>query len=212
MKYVVSDLHGCFYKFLKMLELINFSKKDELYILGDIIDRGNNSLDIYEYIISHENIHMIKGNHEDMCIKALEDNELDLWMYNNGDCTLKALMNKGVEYTKEFLKYIKNLPYYKVVDNYLLVHAGVYTPNNVDNNLVEVLDNFDEYTALWDRSNINKFQEIKNFKIICGHTPVQSIISPNHNSITYLNGKIYIDCGAVFPNGKLACLCLEFYV
>lgn len=37
-KYVMSDIHGCYDEFIKMLELISFSDKDELYILGDVID------------------------------------------------------------------------------------------------------------------------------------------------------------------------------
>ena len=44
MIYVMSDLHGQYNAFLKMLELINFTDEDELYILGDIIDRGPNPL------------------------------------------------------------------------------------------------------------------------------------------------------------------------
>ncbi len=40
MIYVMSDIHGEYDKYIKMLELINFSDEDELYILGDIVDRG----------------------------------------------------------------------------------------------------------------------------------------------------------------------------
>ena len=40
MIYVMSDIHGEYDKYIKMLELINFSNADELYVLGDIVDRG----------------------------------------------------------------------------------------------------------------------------------------------------------------------------
>ena len=36
------------------------------YILGDIMDRGPNSIDIYYFVQAMDNIHMIKGNHEIM--------------------------------------------------------------------------------------------------------------------------------------------------
>lgn len=36
----MSDLHGCYNKFIKMLDQIEFKNDDELYILGDILDRG----------------------------------------------------------------------------------------------------------------------------------------------------------------------------
>ena len=48
MKYVMSDLHGCYDKFIKMLEIINFNEQDELYILGDIFDRGSQPIKILE--------------------------------------------------------------------------------------------------------------------------------------------------------------------
>ena len=38
--YCISDIHGCFIEFNKMLRLINFQESDELYILGNIFDRG----------------------------------------------------------------------------------------------------------------------------------------------------------------------------
>lgn len=46
MTYVMSDLHGMYDKFIAMLEKIDFSDSDELFIIGDIIDRGN-ALSIY---------------------------------------------------------------------------------------------------------------------------------------------------------------------
>lgn len=38
--YVVSDLHGQYRIFLKLLEMVDFSENDQLYMLGDAIDRG----------------------------------------------------------------------------------------------------------------------------------------------------------------------------
>ena len=64
MKYAMSDIHGCYDEFIAMLNKINFSKEDELYILGDILDRGNKPIDILDYVIAHKNIYLIKGNHE----------------------------------------------------------------------------------------------------------------------------------------------------
>lgn len=40
MHYVVSDIHGYYDRYLKLLEVINFTDDDTLYILGDIVDRG----------------------------------------------------------------------------------------------------------------------------------------------------------------------------
>ena len=48
--YVLSDIHGNFEIFKRMLDKIQFNSHDQLYILGDICDRGPCSLDIYFYI------------------------------------------------------------------------------------------------------------------------------------------------------------------
>ena len=54
--YVLSDIHGNFEIFKRMLDKIQFNSHDQLYILGDICDRGPCSLDIYFYIQKFDNI------------------------------------------------------------------------------------------------------------------------------------------------------------
>ena len=70
MIYVMSDLHGEYDKFINMLNKIEFSSKDTLYILGDVLDRGEKSLEIIDYIRRPENnnIKLLMGNHEQFCI------------------------------------------------------------------------------------------------------------------------------------------------
>ena len=46
MVYVVSDLHGCYDKYKKLLERINLTENDSLYILGEIVDRGDGGMEI----------------------------------------------------------------------------------------------------------------------------------------------------------------------
>ena len=38
--YAISDIHGCYTEFMNVLETASFGDGDELYILGDIVDRG----------------------------------------------------------------------------------------------------------------------------------------------------------------------------
>lgn len=40
MYYAMSDIHGRFDKYKEMLSLIDFTPRDTLYVLGDVIDRG----------------------------------------------------------------------------------------------------------------------------------------------------------------------------
>lgn len=218
MIYVMSDLHGEYDKFISMLELINFSKEDTLYILGDIFDRGDNIIKILEYIWSSSNIFLIKGNHELMFESCYEDNSnLPIWFSNGGKKTFSEIVSRGQDFMDKVYRYIKRLPLIVLLDNFILVHAGLYLPSNYKDLSIDELINAqsDDY-LLWDRDFFNSDDFVEGYTVILGHTPTISI--NNDPSIIRKNGKILIDCGAVFKtyNGRLACLCLdnnkEYYI
>lgn len=219
MIYVMSDLHGCYDKFIQMLELIKFNSSDELYILGDIFDRGTEPLKILDHVLANKNITLLKGNHEKMYEEYYESGDASLWYCNGGQSTHTSMMKKDYIYLDSLYKYIKRLPIVKVVDKFILVHAGLYFPKDFDYLELEEFLKQEEDTCLWDRSNIGNEKKYRDYTVICGHTPVQSINNSNKDiKIKYAYGTIYIDCGCCFEkaNGKLACLRLndmkEFYI
>lgn len=219
----MSDIHGCYEKFIEMLKLINFCDKDELYVIGDIFDRGKRPLDIFNYITAHNNIHLIKGNHELMYEKFYKNRThgYDItWFFNGGQRTYIEIIKRGENFNDLLYKYISKLPLYKIVDNNILVHAGIQLPAEYNKlSIKEIMDMQEEETLLWFRDSIGHEKEIEGFNIICGHTPVQIIANSCENvKILNVKGTYYIDCGCVFSEakGKLACLRLEdkeeFYV
>jgi len=64
MVYVMSDIHGCYDKYEKMLRIICLGKEDTLYILGDVVDRGPAGMKILLDIAERENVILLKGNHD----------------------------------------------------------------------------------------------------------------------------------------------------
>ena len=62
--YVMSDIHGQFDALMRMLEQIGFTEEDELYILGDVIDRGSKSIECIKWIMEQDNVLTLLGNHE----------------------------------------------------------------------------------------------------------------------------------------------------
>ena len=46
MQYAVSDIHGCYDKYINLLRRIDLKDSDTLYVLGDMIDRGPDGLKI----------------------------------------------------------------------------------------------------------------------------------------------------------------------
>lgn len=104
--FVMTDLHGRYDLFLKMIEKINLSKKDLLIVTGDSCDRGNGSYSLYKWYVQKINenynvIHLI-GNHEDMMYKAQTIKRYkENWLWNGGEATIKSFFENYAEEEKE---------------------------------------------------------------------------------------------------------------
>lgn len=68
--YVISDIHGFYNRFMDLLNKVRFNQeKDELYILGDICDRGPHNKEMLEWAYEQSsNIHFLYGNHDDFLV------------------------------------------------------------------------------------------------------------------------------------------------
>lgn len=220
----MSDIHGCFDEFMNMLELIEFSDYDKLYVIGDVIDRGKEPLKVLDYIMNHSNITLIRGNHESFFTYCYENKEYNMWYLNGGKITHDSIMKRGKEYEDKVFKYLFQCKVMAIVEKYILVHASLNFPENYENmSFKEFLQVQNEDVCLWGRENIGAEKQFKDYTVICGHTPVQAIDcnirEPEDVKILYRKGTIYIDCGCCYgkeAGGKLACIRLndlkEFYV
>ena len=65
--YVIGDVHGCD----SLLQQIKLEPNDRLFIVGDLIDRGPNSLNVINIVKNNPAMLTVRGNHEDMCLKAI---------------------------------------------------------------------------------------------------------------------------------------------
>ena len=131
MIYLISDIHGYLDKFKELLEKIKFSEKDTLYILGDIVDRGPQVIDLIRFVMSHKNMKMILGNHEDMMLTYYETKksyDKALWYSNGGDVTDNEFRLLSSDEQKDILDYFSKLPveYNLEINNkqYNLVHGS----------------------------------------------------------------------------------------
>lgn len=70
--YIMSDIHGQYIAYSKMLNLIDFKDEDQLYVLGDVIDRGPDGIRIIRDIMNRDNAELILGNHEFMMLNAIK--------------------------------------------------------------------------------------------------------------------------------------------
>ncbi|MFA4852252.1 MAG: metallophosphoesterase family protein, partial [Bacteroidales bacterium] len=149
MKYAISDIHGMFDKFLLLLEKINFSDNDELYIIGDVIDRGDKPIETLEYIMNKPNMHLLMGNHEYWmlcCYDAYLQRKIypyelieakQVWMQNGGNVTLKQFQKLPREKQISIIKFLRKCPYYLIIDKFILCHAGIRMDEKFENKSVE---------------------------------------------------------------------------
>ena len=217
MIYVVSDIHGHFDKLEELLEKINFSMEDTLYILGDIIDRGPKILETVRKVMNTPNIKMILGNHEDMFLKSFESKNIfdeALWYQNGGGFTDLEFNKLDKEDLKNIVEYFKSLPIEIELEvnyqKFLLVH-GNYVPKSNKKYLTD-----SEYKAelVWSRV---KDWDVgpKDVIVILGHTPTYKYLGKDKPMSIYKKGNmIGIDCGLAtyykYPEiSRLGCLCIN---
>ena len=119
MVYAMSDLHGCYDLYIKMLEKIKFSDEDTLYILGDIVDRGPDGIKIYQDMMRRKNVIPILGNHDYTALRMFkkiynreEFDYLDLgykmWMMIGGEPTNNAFLELSEQEQLEIINYIND--------------------------------------------------------------------------------------------------------
>ena len=225
MTYVISDIHGCYREYRELLEKIAFGDDDELFVLGDAMDRGPEPVKVIQDLMERPNVTYILGNHDDMMCKALrklavdvtEENLMDLtdvdleafvhWLSQGGDTTMEQLKRLSRAERLDILDYLECASCYELLEKedelYILVHAGI---RNFDP--MKELDEYEPIDFLWERLDYSRrYFPSERIFLVTGHTPTQ-LIGDGQPLVYQNNGHIAIDCGCVF-GGKLAAYCIE---
>jgi serine/threonine protein phosphatase 1 len=75
--YVVGDLHGCYDLLQRVLNEVDFdTTRDRLFSVGDLIDRGPDSLKCLE-LLAEPWFYAVKGNHEDLMLEFFQSYRRD---------------------------------------------------------------------------------------------------------------------------------------
>lgn len=74
--YAIGDIQGCYQTFILLLNKIQFNpEQDELWLAGDLINRGEASLEVLEFALKYKkSIRCVLGNH-DLHFLAVESGE-----------------------------------------------------------------------------------------------------------------------------------------
>lgn len=137
MNYAISDIHGDFESYLSILRKIAFSERDVLHVLGDVIDRGSDSVKILLDMKERCNVSPLIGNHEYTALPLLRwiyenvpDDENDImelgkklsdmdeaarsalieWMNLGGSSTISEFTKISKETQKQLISYVEGFP------------------------------------------------------------------------------------------------------
>ena len=157
--YVVSDVHGFRDDFVHGLEDVDFSADDELWVLGDLLDRGPDGIGVVDFVRGLQEelpgaVHVLMGNHE---ILALGRHRFpgtkfeESWVINGG----RAADQEGL--TEDHVEWLATLPLMANVGDYLFVHSDTTeylawgsSVEDVNATVRDALADAADFDAHWD--------------------------------------------------------------
>ena len=227
MQYAVSDIHGCYDKYIQLLCRLGLKDSDTLYVLGDMIDRGPDGLKILMDISMRPNVVPFLGNHEYAALTCLpwlmeelteENTEPDVllwrlqstqgWISDGGETTIAEFRRLSTEARQDVLDILEDLTVYEEVKaggrEFVLVHAGLggFSPD-------KPLDDYQLDELILSRPEPGETYFPHKY-LVCGHTPTPYYTGtrPEDARIYRRDRLISIDCGCA-SGGPLGCICLD---
>lgn len=202
-RFVATDIHGCKLTFEALLDRLAFSRSDELYLLGDYVDRGPDSKGVIDTIWDYQKagyrIHCLRGNHEELVLRAAgrDYTLLERWLLTDGKATMDSFgVRDCADIPVEYLDWMRNLPWFFEVDHYIMVHAGL------DFRLEDPLSDISEMVWIRYWYDAIRYDWLGKRIILHGHTPIdRDDLAGQHRNLKkqqYLD----LDNGCVFAEPR----------
>lgn len=157
------DIHGCLEQLRRKLWHCGFDPwRDLLISVGDVIDRGPQSLRCLQLLEQHW-VRAVRGNHEQMAMDALASQQMSLWLMNGGDWFI-ALADNQQKQAKTALEKCQHLPFILEVHSrtgkHVIAHADY--PDDV----YEWQKDVDLHQVLWSRSRLGERQKGRELQVL----------------------------------------------
>lgn len=220
----MSDLHGNYEGYMSILKQIHFSNEDELYIDGDIVDRGRGGIKILQHMMMQPNIYPIIGNHEYALLQVLNFvtqeiteetiSKIDKYTLQNvieyknigGQVTLDEFHKLSKVEQQDIMEYLEEFTAYEEITvnekDFIIIHAGLinFSPERKmdDYQLYELIFNTPDYEKVYFNDKY----------LVTGHLPTRAIPRAKADEIYIVNNHIAIDCASGY-GGKVGCIRLD---
>ncbi len=120
-RYAIGDIQGCYHSLMQLLDKLGFAPgRDQLWLVGDIINRGTGSLAVLRWCHAHrQSIRLVLGNHDLHAIAVAHgvrrphrfDTLHDIFEAPDGG---------------ELLHWLRQQPLMVLEEDYAMLHAGLY--------------------------------------------------------------------------------------
>lgn len=221
--YVVSDLHGQYGIFRQGLKAIDLKDDDMLYVIGDVIDRGDDGIKILEYIRRHKNMDLLLGNHEHMMINSVDPDggeecagiDTELWIYLNGGLnTYTDYLKLTKRSRKRLYNWLCNRYVIRTIEvkgkKFCLTHS-YYNEKCVNKRCREL-----DYDTVWEIVWLSMFRDDpstrcddvysthKEYSFITGHVPVHKVRMTHAADEDFTKLKLYKHSNLIDIDGGCA--------
>ncbi|WP_017302784.1 metallophosphoesterase family protein [Spirulina subsalsa] len=188
----IGDVHGHFDALMMLFEAIAPGERDQVYFVGDLVDRGPKSAQVVDFVMNSPH-QSILGNHELMLLEAVTNSRApehfrQAWLYSGGHSTIQSYGNNGIPWTH--LEWMQSLPTHLDLGDIWLVHAGVDPKLPIEKHTSEQF--------CWIREDFHGMVEpyFPDKLIISGHTITFTIPGVMPGRLAQGEGWLDIDTGA----------------
>lgn len=202
----IGDIHGHYDGLMMLLDEISPTAEDQVYFLGDLIDRGPNSAKVIEFV-KNSGYQSLLGNHEQLLLEAFPDGQasapaLQAWLYSGGQSTLTSYENPSA--LLDQLAWLRTLPHYLDLGNIWLVHAGVHPEMALEDQSIQ------EFCWIRDTFHSSSQPYFNDKLILTGHTITFTFPGVPAGALVKGNGWLDLDTGAYHPkSGWLTALSID---
>ncbi len=191
----IGDVHGHYDGLMKLLEAIIPGSDDQVYFVGDLIDRGPKSAQVVQFV-RESGYGCVLGNHEQLLLEAFPGSKvshlaLQAWLQSGGQSTVASYSKP--ETLLESLNWMRTLPTHLDLGDIWLAHAGLHPKLLVHQQTAH------EYCWIREEFHSTPKPYFPDKLIITGHTITFTLPGVAPGGLAQGQGWLDIDTGAYHP-------------
>jgi serine/threonine protein phosphatase 1 len=191
----IGDVHGHYDGLVKLLEAISPGLDDQVFFVGDLIDRGPKSAQVVQFVREND-FTCVLGNHEQLLLESFPGSKvshiaLQAWLQSGGQSTVASYSEP--ETLLENLNWLRTLPTHLDLGDIWLAHAGLQP------NLPVHEQTAHDYCWIREEFHSSPTPYFPDKLIITGHTITFTLPGVTPGAIAQGQGWLDIDTGAYHP-------------